>query len=126
MSRSTGPLTLLITACCFSLVGCNGDLGPQELIGPQELTGKIVFDELVSGEGFQIFVMNADGSGVTRLTHTNGSKVNPGWSPDGSRIVFQRFGLFGGDIHVMNADGTGNTTILRGSWSYPDWSPDGS
>jgi Tol biopolymer transport system component len=32
--------------------------------------------------------MNADGSGVVQLTHTNGDDSHPHWSADGSRIMF--------------------------------------
>jgi len=36
----------------------------------------------------EIFVMNADGSHVTQLTHTGGDDSHPHWSADGSRIMF--------------------------------------
>jgi TolB protein len=36
----------------------------------------------------EIFVMNADGSGIVQLTHTNGDDSHPHWSADGSRIMF--------------------------------------
>lgn len=42
-------------------------------------------------------------------------------SPDGSRIVFEEIG---GDLHVVNADGT--ELISIGSGHRPTWSPDGA
>ncbi len=66
-----------------------------------------------------IYVMDADGSGVTKLT--NGG--SPAWSPDGSQIAF-----VSGGICIMNADGSNVTRItsdpaLGGPLT---WSPDGS
>ncbi|HEX6048621.1 MAG TPA: hypothetical protein VFZ21_05110 [Gemmatimonadaceae bacterium] len=53
-----------------------------------------------------IYVMNLDGSGRTRLTHDLALDENPVWSPDGSKIFFEsdRSGEFG--IYKMNPDGT--------------------
>lgn len=39
---------------------------------------------------FSIFVMDADGSGQTRLTPLGPSEDNPVWAPDGSRIYFTK------------------------------------
>ena len=36
----------------------------------------------------ELYVMNADGSDVTRLTHNLGFEGEPAWSPDGARISF--------------------------------------
>jgi dipeptidyl aminopeptidase/acylaminoacyl peptidase len=46
---------------------------------------------------------NADGSGVVRLTTGVRDDDSPDWSPDGSQIVFVRYG----QIYTMNADGSG-------------------
>ena len=35
----------------------------------------------------EIYLMNADGSAMSRLTH-DGDKAFPAWSPDGEKIVF--------------------------------------
>ncbi|MXX77642.1 MAG: hypothetical protein F4Z33_01345, partial [Gemmatimonadales bacterium] len=37
---------------------------------------------------YEIYVMNADGSGVTRLTEHSAFDGLPAWSPDGTRIAF--------------------------------------
>ena len=59
----------------------------------------------------EIYVMNADGTGVTRLTNNNSDDVEPSWSPDGTKIAFRSERDGDGEIFVMNADGTGQTKI---------------
>src|SRR5438034_4174180 len=49
-----------------------------------------------------IYVMNADGSGVTRLTNSPAFKQSLVWSPDGAKIS-----LFTAEIYTINADGSG-------------------
>jgi hypothetical protein len=82
-----------------------------------------------------IYVMNADGSGIQRLTHatTPLGVGQPSWSPDGRQIAFivarvQPYNLPA--IDVMNTDGTDVrqlTGCLPGCTdSEPAWSPDGT
>lgn len=49
----------------------------------------------------QIFVINADGTGLRQVTH-EGENHWPTWSPDGSRIAFVRDGA----LYTMASDGT--------------------
>src|SRR6476469_1031473 len=48
-----------------------------------------------------IFVMQADGTGIKRLTATSASESYPDWTPDGSRIVFYSLRTGTGDIYSM-------------------------
>ncbi len=75
---------------------------------------------------YEIYVMNADGTGQTQLTK-NGTYWRPVWSPDGSRIAFAIGVADPSDIYVMNADGTGVTRLTSdpASENFPAWSPDG-
>jgi Tol biopolymer transport system component len=71
-----------------------------------------------------IYVINADGSGETRLT--SDSDYGPTWSPDGKRIAFAR----GQAIWTMGADGSGQAQLTNpGQYESdrsPDWSSDGN
>ncbi|MDQ2806829.1 MAG: protein kinase [Chloroflexota bacterium] len=88
--------------------------------------GRITFYSYRDGNA-EIYVMNADGSGQTRLTNNPAIDWEPAWSPDGQHIVFtsRRDGNF--EIYVMNADGSGQTRLTNNAAfeSEPAWSPDG-
>lgn len=76
---------------------------------------------------FDIYVMNADGTGTKRLTSSGANDRGPTWSPDGSRIAFAR-SSDGGHVWLMNADGTGAHRLTDDDITAegePSWSPDG-
>lgn len=69
---------------------------------------QVVFGSNREGGVFQVYVINADGSGLTRLTDGPVLSRYPSWSNDGKQIAF-RHGI---DIYTMNADGSGSPTQL--------------
>jgi len=76
-----------------------------------------------------IYVMNADGSGIVQLTNTPGNDDQPAWSPDGSKIAFSSTRDGNHEIYVMNAtDGSGLVRLTNDPlWDdHPAWSPDGA
>jgi Tol biopolymer transport system component len=90
--------------------------------------GRIAFQSLRNGND-DIYVMNADGSGLTRLTEDPGADWDPNWSPDGKRIAFASNRDGNWEIYVMNADGTGQANLTNHAAQedmYLDWSPDGT
>jgi hypothetical protein len=97
------PLMLLAAAC-------GGPSTPTPAASPSPLRTppqeQIAFARAVPVE-FDIYVMNADGTGVRQLTEDPARDTGPAWSPDGTKIGFagEREGDEG--IYVMNADGTG-------------------
>ena len=91
--------------------------------------GKIAFAKccVAGNNNYEIYTMNPDGSGETRLTNTADDEIDPAWSPDGTQIAFRRASAtVGFDIYVMNADGSGQSRLTDTAQNYePTWSPDG-
>ncbi len=83
------------------------------------LSGRIVFDNFDD-----VWSINADGTGLTRLTRSPGPDFDATWSPDGARIAFRSERNGDPEIWLMNADGSGQRQLARGL--SPAWSPDGS
>ncbi len=77
----------------------------------------------------EIYVMDADGTNIQRLTHRPGPDGHPDWSPDGSEIVFAFYGEGNtgtGEevgIYVIGADGTNLRQLTFGGRNegHPNW-----
>jgi WD40-like Beta Propeller Repeat len=76
---------------------------------PPGKNGKLVF-ERGKRAASDIFTVDADGSGLTRLTRLRGFEGYSSWSPDGGKLAFVRARnpkRFPYEIWVVNADGSG-------------------
>ena len=76
---------------------------------------------------WEIYVMNADGTGTVRLTNDVAPDCGPVWSPDGQKIAFYRKLDGKWEIYIMNTDGSGliNLTKNEADDIWPRWLPDG-
>jgi len=93
----------------------------------QENEGKIAFYSERDGYA-EIYVINADGSDLQRLTNNNANDRCPSWSSDGTKIAFSSDRTGNSDIYIMDSDGSNQTrlTFTPEKESQPEWSPDDS
>jgi len=107
---------------------------PEAAVTAGPLPGKIAF---TASDGVQndIYVMNADGSNLTRLTSTPEREFEPAWSWDNSKIAFLRprtdaSAQVHPDVFVVDANGANghwaSSTPSGLNLRAPAWSPDGS
>ncbi len=91
---------------------------------------KIAFCSIRSGEVFDIWVSNANGSNPVQLTNRLGRHQSmPRWSPDGRWIAFESQGQAGQwDVYVIGAGGgqARRVTSDPSDEYLPSWSQDGN
>jgi Tol biopolymer transport system component len=88
---------------------------------------RIAFEIDPPGGGCDVALMNADGSGIVDLTtNRNVCENDPSFTPDGSRIVFDRFDPVANDEAFWSMDLNGNDRQRIGQCcADPNVSPDG-
>lgn len=122
MRKSQTPLIFALLLPCLLLLDAR--------VGAQTNSGRLVFADQFG----RLLLINADGTGQTILTTVSNTRDdNPAYSPDGSKIAFDRTLSGKTNIFIMNADGTNPVAVTSaGSLpntslnSDPTWSPDGT
>jgi dipeptidyl aminopeptidase/acylaminoacyl peptidase len=84
------------------------------------LTGRIVFDN-----NDDVWIMNADGTDLKRLTESPWHEFQPALSPDGRLIAYRSEPHDSPELWLMNADGSGQHQLTPDG-GFPAWSPDGA
>jgi len=90
---------------------------------------RIVYQRFDSGQ-WDLWVVNTDGSGATRITSGTGDKTDASFSPDGEWVVYSsdEGGLEFANLFIVPVSG-GTSVRVTGYDGYagaPSWSPDGS
>ncbi len=121
--RSDGTALTTLTS------GASGDLTVRGAPGGPLVVARDTHDQcghLFWRAGYDLFTLNRDGSGLTRLTdNCPTDDTTPAWSPSGRHLVLSRFG----ELWSMRSDGTGLAKLTCSGADddfAPDWSPDGT
>ncbi|HVU07630.1 MAG TPA: hypothetical protein VHG89_03705 [Verrucomicrobiae bacterium] len=124
MSYKSGNPDIYSTAQRRAIAGYSG-LNTSAAVSPDGTKVAMILSRSGSPD---VWVANADGSGLKQLTHTPEDESSPCWSPDGKWICFAtkiaerrvlaKIPANGGDIQRIPTAGAPNPT-------EPDWSPDG-
>jgi len=77
----------------------------------------------ITGDDYEIYVMDADGSNKVQLTESEAQNRTTIWSTDGSKISFVSDRDGNWEIYMMNADGTDQTNMTNTPEDerYPVW-----
>ena len=94
------------------------------------LVGEIAFVSDRDGAGTQLYAMDRDGGGVTRLTDDELTHIHPSWSPDGRDLAFSAttgdVATGDLDLFVIHSDGEmQRITSGPDRDGAPSWAPGG-
>jgi len=109
----------------FGVFNLDPPPGIPSQIGIAPFGSHIVFNSDRGGSQ-QIYVMDANGGGVQRISFGQGRYGTPVWSPRGDLIAFTRINEGKFYVGVMKPDGSGERLLTEGYLvEGPTWSPNG-
>ena len=117
---------VLLGSLLLVLIACSGTEPHDDVPSPPGT--QIVFQAKSSTRN-DIYVVNADGSGLTSLTPDHPANGAPSWSSDGRQVYFlssNRDGRTGSGLYVMKPDGTDVRLVVDGIGGPYTVSPDGT
>ncbi|MCP2727622.1 TolB family protein [Limnofasciculus baicalensis] len=140
MTKKLSPITIGLLGLTFLLTNCANKAeiatDSTQPVSPTLLaTGsastwspdgqKIAFVS-VRDRNHEIYIMNRDGTGQTRLTNNSYNEYKQIWSQDGKQIAFNSHNNGNNDLYVIAADGTQETQLTNSPESDldPTWSGD--
>ncbi|MCC6602028.1 MAG: PD40 domain-containing protein [Anaerolineae bacterium] len=80
-------------------------------------------------QNWELYLVQPDGTGLTRLTENDRVDTSPSWSPDGRQITFRSRVEGSADIFVMDANGQNWRNLVNDPADsifdefYPEWNP---
>lgn len=100
---------------------------PHPLLAEPSIDGRILFMSDRDGD-WDLYTMNADGTGVRPLTDNTVEDWSGDYSPDGTQVVFDGDHGNGVEIFTIGTDGSNLRTLTENEHdnAFPAWSPDGT
>ena len=83
---------------------------------------KIAFARNDGATGYDLWIMNADGTNPFQVTTAPGNERSPSWSPNGSKLVYTS----AGELFTVPAALSSTPTDLNVPGTDPAFSPDGA
>jgi dipeptidyl aminopeptidase/acylaminoacyl peptidase len=131
-----GIFMLLVLAACLPDDGLTGLLPDPIRSVTADPTSGIAFVTLRHVErstglhqNWELYLVQPDSTGLTRLTENDRVDTSPSWSPDGRQIAFRSRVDGSSDIFVMDANGQNWRNLVKDPEDsifdefYPEWNP---
>lgn len=119
---------LLVAVVAVVVVGTLGWAVPPANATFPGLNGMVTWARTRAHQDQEIWGRDLSTGRTVQITHNEQVDFEPAWAPDGRHLAFTSCTGPDCDVHVANADGTGQTNITNNEGQadrWPSWSPDG-